>query len=371
MKLGKVVGTVFERDLFALQRVSLRQIFQTIRSARSVAALGHVAEDIRNLARNLLAQGAGSESLTRTIAALNDALTGAVLTQCAAQHELADLVWCWLALGSEGRSEQTLATDQDNAILFQTPSTSPDAARDRLLAFAGDVNNALASLGFPLCKGGVMASNPLWCLSETEWRARFTTWIAEPTPEALLLANIFFDFRPLHGRVQLAEDLLAWLLARTAENRLFIGLMVSNALQTEAPLGIIRAFEVDTAADGSASIDLKTRGTRLFVDAARALALGLGLRETGTLARLRVAGQTLQVDPKHVEATVEAFNFLQSLRLRSQDRAFGTGFVGDHLAGNRVDPGQLNEVDQRMLKEAFRQARKLQQRLKETFAVSV
>jgi len=368
---GKVVGTVFERDLFALQRVSLRQIFQTIRSARSVAALGHVAEDIRNLARNLLAQGAGSESLTRTIAALNDALTGAVLTQCAAQHELADLVWCWLALGSEGRSEQTLATDQDNAILFQTPSTSPDAARDRLLAFAGDVNNALASLGFPLCKGGVMASNPLWCLSETEWRARFTTWIAEPTPEALLLANIFFDFRPLHGRVQLAEDLLAWLLARTAENRLFIGLMVSNALQTEAPLGIIRAFEVDTAADGSASIDLKTRGTRLFVDAARALALGLGLRETGTLARLRVAGQTLQVDPKHVEATVEAFNFLQSLRLRSQDRAFGTGFVGDHLAGNRVDPGQLNEVDQRMLKEAFRQARKLQQRLKETFAVSV
>jgi len=366
---GAVVGTVFERDLFELQRVSLRQIFQAIRSAQSVTALGLVAADIRNLARNLLAQGAGSESLTRTIAALNDALTRAVLEHLAVEHRLEGLVWCWVALGSEGRSEQTLATDQDNAILFQSAPASREPARRRLLAFAKDANQALAFLGYPLCKGGIMASNPLWCLTGDEWRARFTGWIAEPTPEALLNASIFFDFRPLHGWKPLAEALAAWLLAHTAENRLFIGLMVANALQCEPPLGLIRAFEVDTAPDGSAGIDLKTRGTRLFVDAARALALGLGLMETGTLARLREAGRTLQVEPRHVEATVEAFNFLQTLRLRSQDRALGAGGAVEQGRENWVDPSQLNEVDQRMLKESFRQARKLQQRLRETFAV--
>ena len=367
---GKAVGTVFERDLFELQRVSLRQIFQAIRSARSIAALSHVADDIRNLARNLLAQGAGSESLTRTIAALNDALTRAVLEQIAQQHGIDDLCWCWLALGSEGRSEQTLATDQDNAIVFEGDAANSEGIRARLLGFAAAVNQALAALGYPLCKGGIMASNPSWCLSAMEWRERFTAWIAEPTPEALLHANIFFDFRPLDGKRALAEDLSAWLLARTAENRLFIRLMVSNALETDAPLGLIRAFELDTAPDGSASIDLKVRGTRIFVDAARSFALGLGLGETSTLARLRGAGQTLQIDPKHVAATVESFSFLQALRLRAQDRELRAGAAGAHTEGNRIDPAQLNEVDQRMLKEAFRQARKLQQRLKETFAVT-
>ncbi len=105
---GKVIGTVFERDLFELQRVSLRQIHHAIRSARSVGALKHVAGDIRNLARNLLAQGASGESLTRTIAALNDALTREVITLTLQANDIGDIDWCWLALGSEGRGEQTL-----------------------------------------------------------------------------------------------------------------------------------------------------------------------------------------------------------------------------------------------------------------------
>ena len=365
---GKVVGTVFERDLFELQRVSLRQIFQAIRSARSVAALKHVAADIRNLARNLLAQGASSESLTRTIAALNDALTREVLTQVRQQHPLDGIDWCWLALGSEGRGEQTLATDQDNALIFSVADGDTERARQALLAFAHEVNGALDALGFPLCKGGIMASNPQWCLSADEWRQRFTGWISEPTPAALLNANIFFDLRPLSGDTALAEALSRWLLARTADSTLFLRLLVANALQTEPPLGLIRAFEVDDGPDGDGTLDLKTRGTRIFVDAARAFALGHGIEEPGTLDRLRKAGEALRVDPRHVAATVEAFNFLQALRLRTQDGAAG---AAERSRPNRIDPSRLNEVDQRMLKEAFRQARKLQQRLKDTYAVAL
>jgi CBS domain-containing protein len=361
---GRVTGTVFEHDLFALQRVSLRQIHHAIRSARTVPALTHVAGDIRNLARNLLAQGVSAGALTRTVAALNDALTRQVITLVLEDHPLAGIDWCWLALGSEGRGEQTLATDQDNAIIFVAPDSVAERLRSRheLLAFAREVNAALDTLGFPLCKGKIMASNPQWCLTADEWRATFLQWLSEPTPPALLNANIFFDFRPLFGDSTLADDLLSWLHGYSRDSTMFLRLMVANALQTEPPLGLIRTFAVSDKPGREGTIDLKKRGARVFVDAARVFALAFGLRETGTAERLRKAGVAIRADARHVEATVDAFEYLQVLRLRAQEHPHPTN-------PNRIDPYALNEIDQRMLRETFRQARKLQQRLKETFAV--
>jgi len=366
---GRVFGTVAEHDLFALQRVSLRQIHHAIRSSRTIAALAHVAGDIRNLAHNLLAQGVSAETLTRTVSALNDALTREAITRILQKHDLTNIDWCWMSLGSEGRGEQTLATDQDNALIFSAP---PDLAtgeelrlRHELLAFAREINDALDTLGFPRCRGGIMAGNPEWCLSEQEWRTRFTGWLAEPTPEALLRANIFFDFRALFGDSMLTDRLSHWLLSRTQGNKLFLRLMVANALQTDPPLGLIRAFVVDDDPDHPGTLDLKTRGSRIFVDAARVFALAQGIAETGTAARLRKAGEQLRIEKRHVDATVEAFHYLQVLRLRTQNRRDAGGVP------NRIDPNALNEIDRQMMKEAFRQARKLQQRLKETYTLGL
>jgi CBS domain-containing protein len=365
---GRVVGTVAEHDLFALQRVSLRQIHHAIRSARSIASMAQVAGDIRNLANNLLAQGVSAEALTRTVSALNDALTREVLMRIVTDYDLTNITWCWMALGSEGRGEQTLATDQDNALVYHVaPGLSAGEElrqRRELLACAREANEALATLGFPLCKGGIMASNADWCLSEENWRQRFVQWLTEPTPEALLRANIFFDFRPLAGDASLTDRLSEWLLARTQDNKLFLRLMVANALQTEPPLGLIRAFAVEGEGPHAGTIDLKTRGTRIFVDAARVFALAGGIAATGTAERLRIAGERMRVERRHVDATVEAFHYLQVLRLRSQGR-------GEQAGANHIDPYALNDIDQRMLKEAFRQARKLQQRLKETYSMAL
>ena len=358
----QVAGLVSERDLFSLQRVSMRQVTGGLRAAKSVHELRRIADDIRRLTQNLMAQGVAAEPLTRTIVSLNGALSRRVIEITLARHDLADTDWCWLALGSEGRGEQTFATDQDNAMVFAAVDDA-DAARQRpaLLAFAADVNDGLDALGFPRCSGNVMASNPELCLSVEEWRGRFLQWLREPTPQALLQANIVFDFRPLYGDTTLSDALRDWLHGYTQDNLPFLRLMVQNALEVEPPLGLIRAFAVDDEPSGPGTVDLKTRGTRLFVDAARVFALAGGIAETGTAARLRVAGNALGVEPRHVAATVEAFHFLQLLRLRQQH------LPGTHGGANRVDPYALNEVDQQMLKEAFRQAKKLQQRLKATW----
>jgi CBS domain-containing protein len=358
----KLVGLVTERDLFSLQRVSLREINWAVRNAADLESLEAVAADIRHLTQSLLAQGVAAEPLSHTIASLNDALTRQLIKLALTQHDVAHIEWCWLALGSEGRGEQTFSTDQDNAIIFVADDEAQiDASRSRLVSLAKDVNRQLDVLGFPLCDGGIMASNPTWCLSTREWSQRFGDWIREPTPQALLNANIFFDFRPLYGETTLAENLREWLLGLAQENTIFLRLMVQNALQVGPPLGLIRSFATGDDKSRPGALDLKTRGVRLFVDAARVMALASGIPQTGTAERLRLAGDRLNVERKYVDATVQSFHFLQSLRLRQQ-----------HIGGpthepNRLDPNSLNEVDQRMLKEAFRQARKLQQRLARSY----
>lgn len=356
---GRAVGAVNERDLFVLQRVSMRQVIEGLHGANSLLGLKRAADDIRGLSENLLAQGVGAEPLTRTITSLNDALSRRVLELVLERHDLAGIAWCWLALGSEGRGEQTFATDQDNALVFAaTDAVAAESWRSRLMGFATDVNAALDVVGFPLCTGKVMASNPELCLTMEEWKAKFLGWMREPTPQALLAANILFDFRPLYGDTTLADALRTWLSGYTQESRIFLRLMVQNALEVEPPLGLIRAFATDEGPANKGTIDLKTRGTRLFVDAARVFALALGIAETGTAARLRVAGKRLQVEDRHVAATIDAFHFLQLLRLRQQDLPEERGDA------NRIEPAALNDVEQRMLKEAFRQAKELQRRLR-------
>jgi CBS domain-containing protein len=356
---GRLFGVISERDLFALQRVSMRQVIEGLHSADAIDKLKRVGEDIGRLTQNLLAQGVGAEPLTRTITSLNDALSRRAIELALERHDLGGIDWCWLALGSEGRGEQTFATDQDNALIFAATDTSEATRlRERLLAFARDVNACLDMLGFPLCTGNVMASNPDLCLSTEEWKAKFLNWIREPTPQALLNANIIFDFRALYGSAALCEVLRTWLLGYTQANPLFLRFMVQNALDIEPPLGLIRTFTVDDEATIKGTLDLKTRGTRLFVDCARVFALAQGIPETGTAARLRLAGQRLQIAPKYVDATLVAFQFLQLLRLRQQDLPLTNGNP------NRIDPYALHEIDQRMLKEALRQAKQLQERLR-------
>ncbi len=160
---GALVDIVSERDLFALQRLSLKGLSTRIRAAGDLPTLQRAAQDIRRFARNLLGQGVQARQLTELISHLNDLLTTS-LVQLLAREQGIDLQRaCWLAFGSEGRSEQTIATDQDNGLVFA--SDDPQTDRPAWLRFARTVNDALDACGYPLCKGNVMASNPQCCLT--------------------------------------------------------------------------------------------------------------------------------------------------------------------------------------------------------------
>ncbi len=360
---GRLAGVISERDLFALQRASLGRVTERVRAAHSLAQLVDAASESRLLTRHLLAQGVDAEHVTQMTSALNDGLTQRLIALAAQRHPLPDR-WCWLALGSEGRLEQTLATDQDNALIFAVAGDGA-AARAALLAFANEVNLGLEACGFPLCKGDIMARNPRWCLTQEEWRRVFDGWIRNTQPEALLNAAIFFDFRPIAGEPALAGALRAEVLAQTRGNPAFGQAMVGNALQSRPPLGLLDGFVADDSAEFPGTLDLKAFGARPFVDAARMLSLAHALPPTGTAARLRAAAAAGALPQEEAAASVEAFHYVQGLRLRRQH------LEGDLPKGaeNRIDPEKLNPVDQRILKAAFRQAALLQERLRMDFGL--
>jgi CBS domain-containing protein len=170
MQHGFLVGLVSEHDLVRFQRSSLRILSSTIDNAQAIADLKACSGEVLDLARRLMAQGVAATSLARLVSHLNDALTRRLITliemRITAQAGQALPPWCWLALGSEGREEQTVATDQDNAIIFEGDG---HVWRERFMTFAQEVNHGLAEVGFPLCKGGVMAMHDKWCRSVDEW----------------------------------------------------------------------------------------------------------------------------------------------------------------------------------------------------------
>lgn len=358
---GRLAGVVSERDLFTLQRVGLRQIRQTIDTAAHIETLEQASRDVRQLALNMLAQGVGSEQITQFISALNDSLTRRIIQLNLETHDLFGIDWAWLAFGSEGRDEQTFSTDQDNGIVFNcTDLMDREQTQHRLLEFARDVNRDLDRCGFPLCAGKIMASNPELCLTLEEWEEKFAAWVRSPEPQALLNATIFFDFRPLFGKYNLADRLRLALLRMTRDNPLFLRMMALNALAVAPPLGKLRDFvtDLDTAHPGC--IDLKKYGARLFIDTARIHALAHSVEQTNTVQRIKLTAPLLHISAEESGAVIDAFNFIQLLRLRHQHFEQSRGRSGDNL----VRPDDLNEVERLMLKESLRQARKVQQRLK-------
>lgn len=356
---GKVVGVVSERDLFAMQRMSIRHVSSGIRAAQDEAALVQSAQQIRAFARHLIGHGVAAHQLTQLTSHLNDLLTERLVAMQASAHGVDMQQACWLTFGSEGRSEQTISTDQDNGLVFL--SDQPEQDRPRWLAFGLSVNEALDRCGYPLCKGNIMASNPQCCLTPQEWTRRFGDWLEYGSPQDLLKANIYFDLRPLTGRIELAEQLRQTIRQQAAALPRFAKQMADNALRHRIPLNWRGAIDT-TSVGGREMVDLKHHGTAVFVDVARLYALAHGVAAIGTRERFEAIGPLLHMPAPDSEAWIAAFEYLQMLRLQVQ--------MGDtplELA-NQVELESLNQIDRHMLKESFRVARRLLAKLERDYA---
>ncbi|KAF0253871.1 DUF294 nucleotidyltransferase-like domain-containing protein [Pseudomonas putida] len=357
----RLCGVVSERDLFSLQRVDLVHLARTIRHAPRLDTLVSLRGEISQLVERMLAHGASSTQITQIITLLNDHTVCRVIELALAERGDPGVPFSWLCFGSEGRREQTLHTDQDNGILFEAAdSAEADAIRARLLPLAQYINQCLAQCGFTLCKGNVMAGNPDLCLSRNEWARRFAGFVREASPENLLGSSIYFDLRVVWGDEQGCEQLRQRLLDQVADNRIFQRMLAENALRQRPPVGRLREFVLTRQGnDKAATLDLKVQGLTPFVDGARLLALANGVGACNTLERLRQLVAKGVIEPLDGAAYEEAYHFIQQTRMQQHQRQ-----ARDNLPySNRLDPDSLNHLDRRILREALRQAQRLQSSL--------
>ncbi len=355
----RLIGVLSERNLFSLQRIGLVNLSRSINNAESIKDLAKLEEDVHWLVDQMLAQGASVAQLMQIITEFNDSTTRRVIELVLLENPT-EIEFAWLSFGSEGRFEQTLKTDQDNGIIFKLKEgEKADKVRAQLLPIAKKINKALDKVGFPLCPGNIMASNPECCLTQDEWKKRFNSWVDQGTPEHLLKSSIFFDFRVLCGDKSEASSLRNWLTDKVKDNSRFRHQMAAVSLQNRPPLGLFGDIKTSNKNNHPHSINLKLHGVTPFIDGARIFAFAAGVKKTNTIKRLRSAAKTKVVKKSDVESWIEAYQFIQLLRMKNHHQQA----VDGKKLSNYFDPDSITDLEQRILKEALRQARKLQSKL--------
>lgn len=353
----------FEHHEFAVNRA--QALAAKIAATRTMADLLPLAEEAKRIDETFLSDGLTGALATYGISWLNDALAARVVGLTAEETRLPAANWCWIGLGSEGRHEQTLVTDQDNGLIFSASDESEaDLLREVFLPFAKQTNQRLAECGFTLCTGDIMAGNPAWCRSEDEWKTLFFDWIHKPEPSALLNASIFFDVRPLYGDFSLVDPLREMLARWAPSAETFLRLMATNALAAEPPIGF--TGDVVMEKDGKDKfVDIKKYGIRIFVDVARIVGLAHGVKSASTRTRFLEAGERFGMSALDISAALQAMSELQRLRLHHQHSAIIEGTKPD----NHLRPEELSTYDEAVLREGLKQAKRLQQRLKLTYRI--
>ncbi len=348
---GRIVGLIGDGDLLRLQQRSPLHLMREVGRLREPQAAAGYAGELAAMVEALAWGGADAGQIGRIVARLNDALTASLLRLVAADLGPPPCAYAWIVLGSEGRMEQALITDQDNALVWEEDSPAAAAYFERLAerGVAG-----LLAAGFPPCPGGFMATR--WRQPLAAWRRSFQRWVEEPRPQALLEASGFFDFRRVHGSLDLAP--LELLLLAAGRESLFMARLAQAALGFRPPIGRFHQLRAEPA-----GVDLKAAGILPIVGLARLYALAAGASARPTLERLPAAAAAGALSADGAATLAEAFRFLLRLRLGAQLAALRRGEAP--AAALRL--ADLSALERQYLKETFLAIRDLQEATAQRF----
>ena len=363
------VGVVSNSDLLSAHSDSPMLLAREIERAKSCAQLTSIQSRTEGMIKALIDRGVSAYNLGRITAETNDRLVQKIIRlveseMVASGMGLPPVPYCWLGLGSEGRREQTVKTDQDNALVYQDPPT--DVTRETQAYFqllASRVVEELANCGFPLCKGGVMASNPKWCQPLSQWKKYFSTWVRELDRINLLNATIFFDFRPIWGTTFLADELREHLHGEIRDWKLFLTWLAESALGPRPPLGFFKNFVVEKDGEHKGKLNLKHRGLLPLVNSVRVYSLEHALSTSNTYERVRALEEKGVFSHDQASDIAGAYEFITLLRIRHQIDQIKAGQPPD----NFVNPKKLSPVERRLLKGYFAVISSLQTRMESRY----
>ncbi len=356
----KVIGVVTNRDLLNAQEQSPFFLVREITEAASLESIIDKHSQLPGVIKTLIHGGAKSKNVTRLVTTISDTILKKLIDF--AIQDLGDppARFAFMIMGSEGRKEQTLKTDQDNAIVYQDVSGETEKeAQEYFLQLGKKVCSWLDQAGYSFCEGDNMAQNPKWCQPLSVWKDYFSSWIYAGGPEQLLKSSIFFDFKCGYGDKTLIADLHQFLFDSLEGWAGFFRNLTENALYFKPPIGFFRNFVVESKGQHQDAFDIKS-AMQPIVDYARIYALKNKIDETNTQDRLFQLYVKNRLSWQDYNDLDQAYSFMMQLRFVRQISA-----IIDENAkpDNYIKPKKLSRIEQTMLKEIFKRIEKFQAQL--------
>lgn len=351
----RIAGLISATDLTREHTTSAVFLAGEIYKQDTLEGLVRATSRIGDVQRALAAADATALATGHVLTAMTDALTTRLLQLAERRFGAPPVAYLWVAAGSQGRSEQTAKSDQDNCLILDDAyNESRDGEYFR--ALADFVCGGLDACGYVYCPGGIMAKTDAWRQPRHRWEEYFRGWIDAPQPKALMLSSVFFDLRAIHGRTELLDELRDHVLQRTRGNSLFLAHMVGNALSRRPPLNVFGGLSPARSGPQRGKIDLKHLGVVPIVDLARVYALAAGAAAVNTFDRLNVVAQGREVSEQSARDLRDALEFLAVTRIHHQVRQMEAAETPDSF----LALWELSNFQRTQLRQAFLVVQELQ-----------
>ncbi|GAA5647523.1 DUF294 nucleotidyltransferase-like domain-containing protein [Vibrio proteolyticus] len=348
LKDKKPIGVIEATDIVRYESQNSLLLVSSIFQQQTIDDLASLSEQVKDSFVRLVNEDANSHMVGSAMSVIGRSFKQRILELAEEQFGQPPVPYCFLALGSMGRDEQLIVTDQDNAIILDD-SFDKDKHDAYFAELATFVCDGLAKCGYSYCTGDIMATNPTWRMTRREWEECFADWIDNPNPKALLNASIFFDLDGVYGRLKWAEQLNGFIVRRARRNNRFLACLARNALNRTPPLGFFKDFVMEKDGRHNNSINLKRRGTAPLADLIRVHALAVGSRSQNSFERLDDIIDAGILPKGKAEDLRDALEFISMVRIRHQAYDVENNIEPD----NNIEPEHLSDFERRNLKDAF------------------
>jgi len=352
-----LAGIVTLGDLIKTRSTGSLWVTDKIETAKSLDELARIGQEVDNFLNALVAERASVPELFEIISEMHDRLTCRIIEMCLQEMLILGygpppVEFCWINMGSAGRKEQTLRTDQDNGIIY---ADGGQESEKYFQVLGTRVVEELVRAGFDWCKGGTMASNPLWCHSLSQWLEAVRVWITRAEPDDTRLLSILLDFRPVYGQKTLAHQLWRHIFEVFSKPVKASHYMTEEEVHVKVPLTIFGGFVTEKSGPNKGEINLK-QVCRHIVNCVRIFAVKNEIMETSTLGRLARIMENNILPREDVEFVQNAYEILMMLRIRENLKKVKQGKAAD----NYINPHKLNIIEQSLLKNALSAITRLQ-----------
>lgn len=354
-----VTGIISDHDVLLSMGNSPAVLIHALLNTHSLEEMRIIRDRAEQMLRYYLDNEVAMDFVSSVMTEINDTIIRQAADKVKKEldadfPEMEKVKYAFLSMGSEGREEQLLRTDQDNALIYEdVPPAQAEQAKAYFLQLGTGIVEVLIACGFASCPGEMMASNLTWVQPLSQWKNYFSDWILTPTQDALLKASIFFDFRAVAGAVSLAEELSEHIYTAIQKKKAFLSFLGMNALKNPPPLGFFRGFMVEKSGEHRDQFDIKARAMMPLTDLARLLILSHGV--VGVNNTFRRFERLAELEPQQAELFAQAGKAYEILmRMRALEG------LQHQNSGRYIDPESLGKIQRQLLKNAFTPISELQ-----------